>query len=195
LAAKNASFFAGRSTPQEVLALVEPLDLRFAAMDDGLCWLEWRQVYRVEGSVGPFIRLLKRDKPLRMEKRLIESGRRRFGERWTPPPPSAKDGFIVVELIFDETLLHRTATLAYKSVRPTISIDDGESRELIPSVARAGFVISPAIQSTESMRKFLNGEPILPPTSVVVEAPSPLYGQDYEVRLFEMTVKAATSPL
>jgi hypothetical protein len=187
LAARNASFFSGQSAPQEVLAFVEPLDLRFAAMDDGLCWLEWRRGYRVEGNVGPFIRLVRREKPLHMERRLIESVRRRFGERWTPPAPPTNDGFILAELVFDETLLHRSATLAYKSVRPTISVDNDEARELIPSVAQAGIVISPAIQKTDSLRRFLNGESVSGPTSVVVDAPQPLYGRDYEVRLFEMT--------
>lgn len=184
LAERNAAHFAGPNAPDDVLVLIEPIDHRFAVTEDGLCWLEWFTRYRTNGMVGPFLRLSKLEQPKRLTKRLVSESRQRLGERWRLPA----NGLLWAEIDLEETLLQWLATLAYKSVRPTIVVDGGEPRELIPSLAAAGSLLSPSVDSTEGLRRWLDGEPLRPVESVVIDGPAPLYGKEYRVRLFEIVV-------
>jgi len=188
LAELNAEFFASPYAPDQVLATVAPIDNRFAPTDDGPCWREWIRRYRVAEPAGLFVRLVKSDQTRRLQTKSIGEAQRRFGERWAPPAIDPQRGFLWAEIDVAETALNRAASLAYKTVRPTISVDGHEGKELVPELGRAGFVLSPAIDSMEGLRRFIAREPAFAVQSVVVEASPVFYGSTYRVRLYEIDV-------
>ena len=151
LARLDASHLTGGHAPENVLFRVEPLDDRLPSLEDGLSWplllsdyspvmMDGGLLYLVRKSPGP-------TGPVVEE---LSTATHSLGE--TIALPLSSDP-LFVKLDIHQTPMGYLGSLLYKPRRLTITLEleNGTQRtyRLISGMAKAGFVISPLVGSTE----------------------------------------------
>lgn len=152
LAEANRAHLLGPSAPDTVFFDVQTIDRRFSTLDDGPSWPVLLSRYAPRGFAGKYA-ILRRRSPA--------SGGS-TGDALSPlatvtahpnepiaVPPS--DAPVFVRMDMRPTLLGALTNLVYKfnRIKFVVELEDGSRREyrIIPIMARAGFVISPLVES------------------------------------------------
>ncbi|GMU46709.1 MAG: hypothetical protein AMXMBFR26_14910 [Porticoccaceae bacterium] len=155
LARLNAAHLRGPRAPDNILFRVGSIDGHLPALDDGLSWPRLLSDYQLSGAISDHVHLTRRPTPAAVTRTVIAQERHRLGE-WVELPSVPQILFAEVDL--RPTLLGRLATALFKPDMTYIAVatSDGKSRlyRFIPSTARAGFVISPLIESNIEFAQF-----------------------------------------
>ena len=148
LARLNEAHLRGTQAPDNIFFRVGSIDGRLPATDDGLSWPALFSGYRLAGRTPDYVHLTRRPAPAAITRTVIAQERHRLGE-WVQLPSGPQMLFAEIDL--QPTLLGRLATALFKPDMTYIAVatSDGESRfyRFIPSTARAGFILSPLIES------------------------------------------------
>lgn len=157
LAARNAAHLMGPDAPRTMFFAVEPIDVRLASMEDGLSWpILWSR-YDLAGQEGNLLRLERSGAPRVPVYLPVGEYTIRLGE-WLPIPRKSSE-MIWAEARLEVRPLARLWRLAYKIRQPFVVADDVRPQRVIPSVASAGFLLSPLVQSTGDFAAIARGEP------------------------------------
>ncbi len=163
LAHANAAFLMSDAAPETVLFEITPAGERFnnrlPSTVEGPAWLALWGHHEWVGRAGPFLRLDRLETPKAV--RTAASGVRtagapvrtksrfRLGESVEIPMDS--DAIIWCTIDPEPTLAGRAVGAAYKlpHLEIVLTTDTGEHRyQLVPELARAGFVVSPLVETT-----------------------------------------------
>jgi len=170
LAEMNAAHYRSDNAPENVLFRVAPLDDRFPAQEDGALWRALLERYQPAGTAGKYLWLRRAQTPPRIgfrKNQLVHENAKaenwygvrlvdsttvtaRFGHRIRVPQI---DGDLLwCRVNISPTLTGRIAGLVYKRphVVMHVTTDAGTRRyRLVPGMARAGFLLSPVVRTTE----------------------------------------------
>lgn len=165
LAEMNAAFLRGDRAPENILFELWTIDDRFPALDDGLSWPELWTRYEVAGRAHDFVQLQRRTTPGRYE--LIPLAEVPLGLGTTFNLPSTDNELIWAEIKIDQSLRGKITAFFYKPplLWINVTLKDGRTRpfRIVPGIARAGFLLSPVVESTRSFALLLapNSTPML----------------------------------
>lgn len=154
LARINRDFLISTMRPRTILFAVMALDGRFPAMEDGLSWPELLTRYELRATGDPFITLEARQSPGFAKYTLLSE------DPITPYIPYTLPGAGPIWISIDIPLgpVGRLLSAAYRPAILLLAVRfaDGvvETYRLIPGVARAGFLLSPAIVTTDQWEAF-----------------------------------------
>jgi hypothetical protein len=155
LASINASFVNGNSAPKNIFFMIDPIDHRFPAMDDGLSWPELLTHYDIMGVSSNFLQLHKKSIPLAYKIQQIKEVTAHLGE--TIILPNVKTS-LWVKINLKQTIIGKTSTILFPPtlINITLTTKDGKicTYRLIPKVAEAGFLLSPFLENQESFANF-----------------------------------------
>jgi hypothetical protein len=147
LAASNAEHLRGPRAPDSILFDVDPVDGRFPSLDDGLSWPELLTRYDVR-EVSPNFLLLERSEAPR-EFHFEPLGEVSASLGVPLDVPEITEGPVWVRINMRRTLVGLAMTHLYRNpqVFITVKLASGAERRyrIIPSMARAGFLLSPLI--------------------------------------------------
>ena len=150
LAELNAGHLRGAHAPDTIFFMVMPIDWRLPALEDALSWPELLTRYDLRESPGPFLCLERSAKPRTFKLTQVTEIKASFGEEVLLL--QAAKGPIWAKIEIRPTFLYRIANFLYKVYPPLITINDYPSRRLIPSLARAGFLLSPYVEDTSDFK-------------------------------------------
>lgn len=160
LARMNEAHLRGAAAPDNIFFRIESIDGRFPALEDGLSWPTLLSHYQITGSDRQYLHLQKRTTPATTQKTVLTQQSHRLGE-WVSLPSAAQMLFAEIELA--PTLLGRLSMLLFKPDQLYLSVDLGHGEQrvyrFIPSMALAGFVLSPLVESTAEFARLANGQP------------------------------------
>jgi hypothetical protein len=149
LARINEAHLRGSTAPDNVVFRIETIDQRFPSLEDGLSWPSLFSHYAISAVDKNFAYLKKRPAPLPTTKTVAMQGTYRLGNQVALPQG---DHIFFAEIDVSPSVLGQIAKILYKPTPLTITANlaDGQSKtyRFIPSMARAGFVISPLIKTT-----------------------------------------------
>jgi hypothetical protein len=150
LAQANADVLLGERAPDWILFRLQPIDGGLPALQDALSWPLLFARYRFEKALGPFALLSRRSTPLPW--RLEKIGDVTSETETSIPVPSADAGPIWARIDVQESerdTLVRTLFAARLLFLDVIRRDGLPHRyRLVPGLAGAGFLLSPAIDTT-----------------------------------------------
>jgi hypothetical protein len=156
---KNREFFRGDRAPDFVLMAPEVIDGRYPAFAEGPIWPDLLARYAPQDIVGDLVVLRKRDRPLDLPMRPMQTQSGTVGERVFFGP--ATQGVIFARIDLQPTLLGRLASLLFKSAMLDIHIQYADGTEaryrFLPAIAREGFFLSPTIASAETYLELAGG--------------------------------------
>ena len=159
LAIRNSEHLVGDQAPDNIVFRLEPIDDRLPSLDDGTSWPNLLTHYRLEAAENDWLYLRKLDKAAPVAQgRVIKDGR--FSMRETVPVPDSSVA-VFASISIRPTLRGKVAAIVYKprQLQITVNLADGTSRthRLISGMARAGFLLSPWIQSTADFGALYGG--------------------------------------
>jgi len=150
LAQMNAAWLrSGRSAPNLLFA-IQPLDGRFASLDDGLSWPELLTRYEINpaaGSSDPYLLLQRRPAPRGYRLDPLTNTAARFGSSLAIPDLTM--GPVWAEVEIRPTVAGKIISAFYKP--PVLSLtvttrDHGPGHyRIVPGMAQAGFLLSPVV--------------------------------------------------
>ena len=153
LAELNAAHLRGADAPDNILFDLDPINEHFPSMEDGLSWLELLTRYDVQAVTGQFIILKHVARPRTCHLTPLADIPVRFGE---PVTVAANPGLVWAEWDIDRTLWGSIVTILYKppALQLSVSLQDGRqlSFQLVPGMARSGFLLSPLIRDKSAYR-------------------------------------------
>jgi hypothetical protein len=156
---KNREFFRGDRAPDFVLMAPYMLDGRHPAFAEGPIWPDLLARYAPQDIVDDLAVLRKRDRPLGLPMRRIQTTSGTVGEQ-VVLEPSTRD-VIFARINLQPTLLGRLASLLFKSVMLDIHIqyiDGTQARyRFLPAIAREGFFLSPTIATAAAYLELASG--------------------------------------
>jgi hypothetical protein len=208
LAEMNAAHLRGPDAPESLLFSPYAIDRRWATLEDGPSYLELLSRYQPGEYAGTYWLLTRsaHPRPIRLEP--LPPITAKPGD--TIQLPDAQGAPLYAQLDVRPTLLHRAASLLYKS-RPlymTVKLADGRilSRRLVPGMARAGFILSPCVAEPKEFGALWNLDPKLlseaRPTTLALGVrepntqtvfPSAFYG-GYTLQLFRVHIGESMPP-
>lgn len=149
LAEMNARYLREANAPQSILFEIRQLDLRLPALDDGLSWPDLLCRYDIKGATGHFLVLQRAPTPRTFD--LVPIGTRSVPLNTLQGLPPTKEPLwakIDIPRSLDGKLVGTIYKPSYVWLR--IQTADGRTREfqIVPEVARSGFLLSPLIEST-----------------------------------------------
>jgi hypothetical protein len=149
-------------------------------MDDGLSWLLILSLYDLRGSEGDWLRFERSAHPRGF--RLVPLDRQEVALNEVFDVPSLSEGPVWAEVDVPLRPAGRLLSLLYK-VNPLYieSVETGRSYRVLPSVMRAGFLISPRVQTTEEFelmarREYTRMQPVRSVRFECHGRTRPLYG-------------------
>ena len=157
LAALNAAYFASPAAPEFVLARMESIDQRLPALDDARLLPLLLTHYRVAGEDNGLLVLQRKNLPVLTGP---EEGRT-INARLKEPifvPPSATPLWMTIKV--DASMPGRLRAFFYKpaEMRIRVVLDSGETKDFRfnPSAASGGFLITPFLPDTETLKKWFS---------------------------------------
>jgi hypothetical protein len=201
LARLNEAHLRGPAAPDNVVLRTANIDKRFPNMEDGLSWPTLMSHYAVTGLDPHYIYLKKKPAPTAWQRELLQKGPQHT-DRVVDVPRSS--GLLFAEIDIRPSLLGRISNVAYKTSLLEITVDlaNGQSHSyrLVPSMARAGFILSPLVLSNADWVQLAQGPwQALQASAVKSLRVTPAQGgaafwqPEYTLRLTAMAV-ASTSP-
>lgn len=149
LARLNEAHLRGPNAPDNIIVRTESLAGHLPSLDDGMSWPTLLSHYQLSDTAADYIHLNRRPNPAATKRTVIAQDRHRLGE-WVELPSGPQILFAEIDL--RPTPLGRLATALFKPDMTYIVVatSDGQSSfyRFIPSTARAGFILSPLIEST-----------------------------------------------
>lgn len=156
LTALNRDFIASPHGPQWMVLDLRAIDGRLPTSEDPQAFLQVVQTYTPQLSERGLL-LMRRDQHAHAASRALGEVRARLDQ--VVKVPSSADGMLAVAIDIRPTVWNRAASALQRA--PALSIDlelaDGSARSfrIVPGAARAGFLLSPHIDSTESLWNWL----------------------------------------
>ena len=151
LAELDAAYLRSAHAPNCILFDINPINNDFPSLEDGLSWLELLTRYDFKDVTGQFVILKRSPRPRECHLTPLANTPVRLGETVTVV---TKDGPLWVELEIDKTFLGAVVTTLYKppALNLVVSLEDGRQLffQLVPGMARSGFLLSPLIQDKAS---------------------------------------------
>lgn len=160
LAELNRRHLLGPKAPDTVFFHVDAIDRRYPALEDGPSWPELLTRYAPDGFAGDYA-LLRRKAEAPAGDALVPlaEAEARLNEPIAIPE---SDGPVFVVIDMTPTLAGRLASLAYKydRVKFDVELADGGTRKyrLPPVMGRAGFVVSPLVESGRDFAALYPGQ-------------------------------------
>jgi hypothetical protein len=156
---KNREFFRGDRAPDFVLMAPEAIDGRYPPFAEGPIWPDLLARYAPVDIVGELAVLRKRDRPLDLPMRVMQTQSGTVGEPLVFE--ASTKGVIFARIDLQPTLLGRLASLLFKSAMLDIAlqyVDGTQARyRFLPAIAREGFFLSPTIASAEAYLELASG--------------------------------------
>ena len=152
LAEMNAAHLRSDRTADHILFDVWTIDGRFAAQDDSLSWPELLTRYDIKVMAERYILMEKSVTPRQYELTPIGETVARFDEGIELP--SMIGGPIWVRIDIRRSLLGNVVAMLYRPPRVSLTLFTRSGRtyggRLLTAVARAGFLLSPAVENRQS---------------------------------------------
>jgi hypothetical protein len=199
LAALNRDHLLGAQAPETILFRIAAIDGRMPALEDGLSWPELLTRYSPAGRAGPFLVLRAVPNPSRCEWEPLAEIRAQLGQLVSLP---GYDEPLWAKLDLKSNLEGAAKNILYKRsplmVKFLMSDGSAWTGRFILGPARAGFLLSPLITTTEDFLR-LYGRPMsreleaARPTAMVVvplEGGSD-YRSRYRITLYRIRLKNA----
>jgi hypothetical protein len=155
----NTDFYQSKSAPDFVLYQIQSLDSRFPTLDNPLVFLELLKRYQPVLQESPFLLLQHRaEDPVSISKSLYSEGEMHAGETMPLPP-----GPVWCELDLRDTFLGKLFRFFLHTPAIMMETDSPDQRtpgnwRLIPADARAGFLVSPIVQSNSDFLGLFEGK-------------------------------------
>jgi len=186
LAIGNSRHLIGETAPDNVVFRLEPADDRVPSLDDGASWAQLLTHYRLDAAEHDWLYLRRTPSPAPVaDGKVITKGRFSLGDTVPVPDHSAA---VFASISIRPTWLGRVMGIVYKpdQLQITVALADGTSRthRLVSGMARAGFLISPWIQSTWEFGALYGGVDYLAGQEVISFAVKPV-GQGRHFRHWE----------
>jgi hypothetical protein len=165
----NRDYLKNGHGPENLIFEVKTFDARFPSLDDSLSWPEVLAGYDLIPGERERLLLRKRSVPRRLG----------FGApisiiaNWRAPVHVPEFRHPVwVQIATEKTVVGQLATTLFKlpSISMIVTLATGEERRyrLIPSMAAAGFLLSPVIESAEDFAQLFEGATQFPAGSRIV---------------------------
>lgn len=155
---RNARFLESQHSARSVIFGVSPIDGRYAALEDPLVLGVYRRFYQIESSSSDAILLKRRAEPLAQSQRCHRSDLR-FDQRLAVPSVLPDQGVwaeIAVGQSWPGQLLGML--IGHPVVRMTVATSEGNRDfRYLREAGEVGFLLSPALVSTEAALHFFNG--------------------------------------
>jgi hypothetical protein len=156
---KNREFFRGDRAPDFVLMAPEVIDDRYPAFAEGPIWPDLLARYAPQDLVDGLAVLRRRDRPLDLQLRRMQTQRGTVGERLVFEPNI--QGAIFARIDLQPTIIGRLVTMLFKASMLDISVRYVDGTEahyrFLPAIAREGFFLSPTIASAEDYLELAGG--------------------------------------
>ncbi len=159
MSAHNADFLASPQAPRSVVFSVAPIDGRYAALEDPLTLRAYRQHYQVDRQTPNALLLTRRASPL-AQSELCRTSEVGF-DLPLPIPWVGPDQAVWAEMDVATTWYGRmvSALTGPPVLRMTIATPMGSTDfRYLREAGQTGFLLSPALVSTEAAGHFFNGE-------------------------------------
>lgn len=201
LARLNADHLVGSAAPQTILFDVGTIDDRYPSLDDGPSWPLLLSRYDVAQAGPAFLRLTRRAVPKPVERAPIATREARLGEELSIPPGA---GAIWCEIDVRTSFAGKLITILLRQpplvLRATTAGAAAHDYRLVPSMGRAGFLLSPLVEDRSSFAELARGLPS--PQSMVtaikvlpaVAGDSPWFRSTYQIRLTTLRVEQGDGP-
>jgi hypothetical protein len=156
LARLNAEHLEGNHAPQVILFMVDTIDGRYPSIDDGLSWPEIWTRYKLAGEANEYLILRRSHTPSSYSKVKVKELEGKFGESISTPDIN---GLIWAEIEIKPTFIGRLIRFLFKLPRLSVRVNltDGQERmfRIIPEMVRAGFLLSPLVESNEDFNELM----------------------------------------
>jgi hypothetical protein len=150
LAKLNALHVTSPKAPDNIFFQIQPIDGRFAPMDDGLSWPAIWSQYRLARRYERGLHFVREESHRIYRLNTLQDFESKLGSE-NPIPGNA--GLIWAELEVSKSTVGKIASLLFRppALRIEILTSQGkwEGYRFIPRVGAAGFLISPLITSTD----------------------------------------------
>lgn len=158
LAEINRDHLLGDNAPDNVFFNVEPIDRRLPSLEDGPSWLVLLNYYHPVSFNSGHLLLKKNNKNVEIERSLISSHFYDFGD--VVPLPKV-GGVIFSEITINKSIRGKVAGALFKpdELAIDVSLEGGESKQfrIVSGMSKAGFLISPLIESTKDFALLYGG--------------------------------------
>jgi hypothetical protein len=148
LASLNAAHLQGPQAPAQVVFRIGPIDGRYPSLEDGPSWPTLLSHYALAQQDSRYLYLHQRALPLLRQQTLLLQALEPTGGAVALPGGAA---VLYAQVDLQPTLWGRLLSLLYKSEPLWLAVDlaNGQSHRyrLVAGMARAGFVLSPLLQS------------------------------------------------
>ena len=160
----NAEHLRGPDAPDNIVFKVQTIDYRYPTLDDGLSWPYLMGLYAPTKRLDHDFLLLERraanDPHTKIELPIYSPARTiRLGQRVELPTGA---DLRYARLNFSKTLIGKAMSVAYKAPILMIRVElaDGHKAtyRLIPGITEAGFLLSPAIDSSDKFAFAATGQ-------------------------------------
>ncbi|MBX9400029.1 hypothetical protein K4L06_01810 [Lysobacter sp. BMK333-48F3] len=156
LAGLNRDWFASKAAPAWVLLDLRAIDGRLATSEDPQALLQILSAYQPRLRERGLLLMQRRPSSASAVSDLAQSQARQ-GEAIAVPDPG--EAAVAVSIEAQPTLWNRAGSLVLRAPRLylELELDDGRtfSRRIAPGAAAAGFLISPSIESTDGLWRWL----------------------------------------
>lgn len=155
---RNARFLDSQQSPRSVIFGISPIDGRYAALEDPLALGAYRRLYQVENSSSDAILLKRRAEPLVASQRCrrADLGFDQTLAIASVGPDQAVWAQVALEQRWPGQLLGML--IGQPVVRMTVATSEGSmDYRYLREAGEVGFLLSPALVSTEAALHFFNG--------------------------------------
>ena len=195
LALGNSRHLIDETAPDNVVFRLEPADDRVPSLDDGASWARLLTHYRLDAAEHDWLYLTRKESPAPVaDGKVITKGRFSLGDTVPVPDHSAA---VFASISIRPTLLGRVMGIVYKpdQLQITVALADGTSRthRLVSGMAKAGFLISPWIQSTADFGALYGGVEYLAGQEVISFAIQPVGEGRHWEESFDVVLQQAAA--
>jgi hypothetical protein len=159
LCEKNAAFLDGPNAPRTIYFHSYTIDNRYPTLDDSLAWRSLLTRYAPSSVADGYLLLRRRDRPEAYRTVPILSRRIRTDE--FVDIPAAPGTLVWAELDMQRTLAGRVLDLLYRKDKMALRVETSRGAgdfTLLDETASGGFLLSPYVNSVESMRQLYEPE-------------------------------------
>ncbi|MBC7490411.1 MAG: hypothetical protein H7240_11045 [Glaciimonas sp.] len=200
LAMLNAGHLEESTAPDLILFQVLPrersVNNRHPALADGPSWPLLLSRYAPENAGDEFLLLKKRPQPLRIERKILLDANLQLGELVVLPPQSVGD-LLWAEVEISRSPVGNIIHTFYKS--PHVLLEsriEGNKKhvfQIVPELGKAGFLISPLVESNEAFTKLYSREEGSIVKSIAFsssEAPETFWKKTIALKIFSLRINA-----
>ncbi len=190
LAEMNAAHLRGPRAPEHLLISWNAIDGRLPSLEDSLSWPEFLTRYESRSRHGTWLVLDRRKTPLTSRLVPISQGVLERGGRYEVDASSTD--LVWAEVRLKPTMLRKPAVMLHKDVvtKITLRTDDGDREfRLLPSLAGAGFLLSPLVEDTDDFQQLIEERRGKAVSSFSVKARRAFFHSDIDVRLYRLELE------